>query len=237
MAEQVKPEGDQGQSGLGWRAALPDEFKEHDLVKNFQKPGDFVKSAIEIKTERDALSKKLEGAIPKLTEDSTQEERDIFYQSLGRPEKADGYEFEGEALDPKTAQWAKDTFFKAGLNKEQAKAIQTQWDSFMGEMVKAEVESRKAAVAETEAKLKTEWGDKYDLRVERIRRFWKKHSGEEIDNFVNESKIGNDPRLLSLLDKLAEVTGEDLSPPSSPRATVNRGFNATEFYATIAKKP
>ena len=217
MVDQVNPEGagDQGQQSLGWRAALPDEFKEHEFVKTFQKPGDFVKSAIEIKTERDALNKKLENVIPKLSPDATQEQKDAFYASLGRPEKADGYEFEG-TIDEATAKWAKDTFYQAGLTKDQAKVVQTQWNGFMEKMVKAETDSREKERTAAEAALKTELGDKYDASIELVKRFWQKHSNEDFDKFVNETKIGNDPRMIRFLVNVAKVTGEDSSPPGSP---------------------
>jgi hypothetical protein len=218
VVDQVNPEGtgDQGQQSLGWRAALPDEFKEHEFVKTFQKPGDFVKSAIEIKTERDALNKKLENVIPKLSPDATQEQKDAFYASLGRPEKADGYEFEG-TIDEATANWAKATFYQAGLTKDQARVVQTQWNGFMEKMVKAETDSREKERTAAESALKTELGDKYDASVEMVRRFWKKHSNEDFDKFVNETKIGNDPRMIRFLVNVAKVTGEDSSPPGSPQ--------------------
>lgn len=86
MNDQVN-NGDQGQNtSLGWRAALPDEFKEHEFVKNFQKPGDFVKAAIEIKTERDSLKSRLEESIPRLPKDASPEEVEVFYRSIGMPE-------------------------------------------------------------------------------------------------------------------------------------------------------
>ena len=91
-------DGNQNQDGtdsqpLGWRAALPNEFKEHEFVKTFTKPGDFVKTALEIKTERDTLNAKLASAIFKPSDKATPEEITAFHKSLGVPEKADEYEF------------------------------------------------------------------------------------------------------------------------------------------------
>jgi hypothetical protein len=197
--EQVNPPaaGDQVQPGLGWRSALPDEFKEHEFVKTFQKPGDFVKSAIDIKTERDTLKTQL-ASLPT------------------RPEKAEGYEFEGDNLDPKTTEWARNTFFEAGLSKDQAKKVSAAFTGFVGQLSTAETQQRETEYKEAETKLKAELGDKYDASVEMVRRVWKDLSNSEFDAFVNETKIGNDPRLIRFMVNVAKKTGEDLSPNSSP---------------------
>mgnify|MGYP001588601234 FL=1 len=84
---------------LGWRAALPDEFKDHEFVKTFQKPGDFVKSALEIKTEADGLKARLANAVIKPGENASPAEITAYRLALGVPEKSTDYEFpKGEGL-------------------------------------------------------------------------------------------------------------------------------------------
>jgi|WetSurSiteA1Bulk_404760.scaffolds.fasta_scaffold26259_3 hypothetical protein len=197
--EQVNPPaaGDQVPAGLGWRSALPDEFKEHEFVKTFQKPGDFVKAAIDIKTDRDTLKSQID-SLPT------------------RPEKADGYEFDGDTLDPKVVNWAKNTFFEAGLNKDQAKKVSAAWNAFIGQTIAEETKQRETERAKAETDLKAELGDKYDSSIELVRRVWKNLSNSEFDAFVNETKIGNDPRLIRFMINIAKKTGEDVSPSSSP---------------------
>jgi len=89
MGDQVNQDGNQDQ--LGWRAALPDEWKNHDFVKTYQKPGDFVKSAFEIAQDRDGLKARLDNSIPKLTDQSTDAEKAAYYAAIGRPDKPEGY--------------------------------------------------------------------------------------------------------------------------------------------------
>lgn len=214
--DQVNQNGDQDQSNLGWRAALPDEYKQHEFVKTFQKPGDFVKSAIEIKTERDTLKTKLESSIPKLSDKATDEEKAAYYKAIGRPDKAEEYEFAGDGLDPKIVGWAKDTFYKNGLSKEQAKNVQASFNEFVTASENARVESMKTEATAAEEKLKTELGDKYPEQIELAKRTWQKLSDAEFDSFVNETKIGNDARMIRFILKVAKLTGEDKSPAASP---------------------
>lgn len=216
MPDPVTPQGNQDPPALGWRAALPDEYKEHEFVKTFQKPGDFVKTAIEIKADRDSLKTKLENSIPKLAADAKPEEQEAYYKALGRPDKPEGYELDGDHQDEKTVAWARNAFHKAGLNGTQAKTLSAEWNGFIASMVAAETETRQKEREAADAKLKTELGDRYDGSIEGVRRAWKKFTDTEFDAFVNETKIGNDPRLIRFMLKVSKAIGEDTSPAGSP---------------------
>lgn len=203
---------------LGWRAALPDEYKNHDFVKTFTKPGDFVKSALEIKTERDGLKTKMDGAIFKPGEGAKQEEISAFYKSLGVPEKSADYEFpkgEGVEHDENMISWARDTFHKANLTKDQAGVISQAWDGFIQGMANAKDESNKKAVEESTKQLKAEWGADYDKNLEFTKRGWKKFTDTEFDKFCEETGTGNHPLLIKFIHKIGKAMGEDFSPAGS----------------------
>lgn len=231
---QVNLNGDQGgQDGnLGWRAALPDEFKEHEYVKTFQKPGDFVKSALEIKTEHESLKTKMEGALFKPGENATQEEREAFYRGIGKPEKATEYDFptvEGAENDPRMVEWAQKTFHAANLNKDQAAQIGKSWNEFMAAMVKADTEAKEKAKAEAETKIKTELGEQYDEAFELSRRLLSENATPEELAFLDESGAGNSPVIAKLIFKLAKLTGEDksLQRGGNPKDQTRVGMNYT----------
>lgn len=221
-----------------WVAQLPTEMRDNQTFHSFKTIGDLAKTHLEVSgkvKELDGLKAKLDNSIPKLTKDSTDEERNSYYKSIGRPEKADGYEFEGGDLDPKTVEWARGAFFKAGLSKEQGKEVSTQFNGFLKQMVDAEVAQRNQERTEAETKLKSELGDKYDASVEMVKRVWKKFSTSDFDAFANDTKIGNHPALIRFMIGLAKATGEDTSPPSSPASTPSGKFDATAFYESIKK--
>ncbi|MDD2657200.1 MAG: hypothetical protein PHD04_00880 [Candidatus Pacebacteria bacterium] len=236
--DQVNPSGDQGNQNqnqdqsqsLGWRSALPDEYKEHEFVKSFTKPGDFVKSALEIKTEHDALKTKLDSAIFKPDDKATPEQREAFYRSLGKPEKPTEYEFpkvEGAEHDPAMVEWAQKTFHAANLNKEQAQAIATAWDGFLAGIVKADTEAREKSKAEAEATIKAELGAEYNAATELCTRLLTKEAKPEELAHLKESGLGNDPIIIRLIYRLAKKTDEDVgiqgsgSKGEKPKA----GFN------------
>jgi hypothetical protein len=236
---QVTHPGNQdGSESLGWRAALPAEFKEHEFVKTFTKPGDFVKSALEIKAEHESLKTKLDGAIFRPGEKATAEEVEAYYRAIGKPEKASEYVFpdgDGVKHDPKMVEWAQNVFHQAGLDKDQASAIGKAWDGFVGEMAKADLAAREQAKTEAEAALKAEMGEeKYAHAAELTRRFLKEVATPEDIAFLDESKMGSHPAMIRLVFKLAQKTGDDQSPrggnPGSTPPKVGMNYESmTDF--------
>ncbi len=203
---------------LGWRAALPDEFKEHEFVKTFQKPGDFVKSALEIKTERDSLKTKLNNTIPKLTDKSTPEEISAYRKSMGVPDKPEGYEFPkiGDVENsPEMVAWAQKTFHLAGLTKEQGSHIQKEWTSFVTGMVEAENKMAEEEKVENEKKFRAEFKteEEYKTGYELTKRFWNKVMGTNFDEAYKEAEGWQVPVFMRALFVIAKKTGEDFSPP------------------------
>jgi len=218
--EQVTPPGDQAnqntehnQESLGWRAALPAEFKEHEFVKTFTKPGDFVKSALDIKADRDALKTKVDGAIFKPDEKATPEQWNEYYKALGKPEKPTEYEFpvtEGINRDPKFVEWAQGTFHKIGLPKDMAAKVAAEYDAFALAMERANNEAVVKAKADAETAIKAELGAEYPVAVELTTRMLGKYLKPEEKAFFDETGMGNHPTLIRMIFDLAKKTGEDL---------------------------
>lgn len=222
--------GDQGgQQGsgdsLGWRAGLPVEYRDHEHVKGFTKVGDFVKSAIDLKTEHTGLQGKLANAIIKPGENATSEERSAYLKSLGVPESPDGYEFpavEGIQQNEQMTAWARGVFHKHGIPKEAAAGISQEWDRFMLEMDKAHQEAVQNGMKEADTQLRDEWKGDYDKNIEVTKRgfqaFEKVVPGfaEFLDQTTPAGvKIGNDPRMLKVFNAIGKAIGDDLSFPGA----------------------
>ena len=65
-----------GASDLGWRAALPDDLKNHELIKNFTKPGDAIRDYVTVKQEAAKMLK-----IP--DDQAPEDVKNEFYAKLG----------------------------------------------------------------------------------------------------------------------------------------------------------
>ena len=209
--DQVIPQGNQDQS-LGWRAALPDEYKEHEFVKTFQKPGDFVKTALEIKTEHDSLKTKMENALFKPGENSTPDEVSAFYKALGTPDKPEDYEIpkpEGMDHSPDMEKWARETFHNARLNKDQAAVIAKEWNGFIKGLADSESTAKANELQAAQENLKKEWGAEYDKELEFTKRGLAQFNGGEFASLLDDPKIGNHPVLIKLFNTIGKKIGED----------------------------
>jgi len=130
--------GDQGQQAPGWIAGLPDDLKGNETFKQYKTVGDFAKAHIETATKAQELARKLENSIPRLPENATEEEKSIYYQALGRPEKPDQYEFDNEDKNsPEWTQQWKETFHKLNVPKETAKELSKAWNTSIQSLVEA----------------------------------------------------------------------------------------------------
>lgn len=194
---------------------MPDELKSHDFVKTFTKPGDFVKSALEIKAKHDDLESKLANALIKPGEGAKEEDVRAFYKALGVPDKPEEYEMkpvEGAEHDEKVKAWSRGIFHKANLTKDQAEIISREYDVYLTEFMKSQDEASVAAKTEAEGKLKTEWGNEYDKNLEITRRGFQKFSDTEFAKFLDETGVGNNPVLIKAFYKIGLALAEDNSP-------------------------
>lgn len=229
MAEgQVNPEGNQDPSGdnnLGWRAGLPDEFKEHDWAKAHGKVGDFFKDAVNVKTEHDALKTKMEGALFKPSDDATDEQRAEFYNKLGRPEKPDGYEFKQIEWPESVPDWLKESsehelnefksvFHNLGLTQEQAQQLT---ERFLGNSLEQWNESQSAIQKKQEdakSELQKAWGNDYDANIELAKR-GAERAGElagikdDFIKFMEDSRLGDDPIFVKIFYGIGKAISED----------------------------
>lgn len=212
-----------GQEGL-WRAQLPADLKDNEAFSAFKTLGDFGKAYLDTAGKVKELDGKaakateyeerLKTALFKPDDKATPEQREAFLRAIGKPEKANEYEFPKGTMEqnPKLMEWARAAFHEVGLSKDQGKAIAAKWDGLMAEMVKAETEAKDKAKADAETAIKKEFGDQYPVAAELTKRFLKEAATADEQKFLDDSGIGNNPILIRLIFKLAKKTGEDISP-------------------------
>ena len=222
-----------------WREQLPADLKTNEAFTSFDSLGDFGKGYLDVsgklkesegkvkshEGEITTLKGKLENSIAKLPDDASEEERKVYYEELGVPQDASEYEFpEGDGIkhDEKTVKWARDTFHAAHLTKDQAKVIGQQWDQFIGGLVKADVEAIQKANEKADTQMKAELGTAYEGRVELAKRFLRKHLKDdaELNSIlmdVPKQPLATDARFIRMILKFAAATGEDFTPPGTPR--------------------
>jgi hypothetical protein len=219
---------------LGWRAGLPDDLKGNEAFVPYKTVGDFAKAHLETATKAKEYEGKLKNSIPRLSENATPEEREKFYNSLGRPEKPDGYELDGE--DKNAPEWTgywRNELHKIGVPKDQAKAISAAFNNQIRSMVEKHNAGIQQEISDASAKLKSELGDKYDASVELASRLWKKETDTDFDKAFTGETSANRFTMIRFLLKMAAKTGED----SSLRGGTQRSASQPPFFINYDKSP
>jgi hypothetical protein len=206
----------------GWVAGLPDPLKSNEAITKFKTVGEFANDYLAVSTKASELEKKMGDYIPKLPQDATDEERSLYLDALGRPKQPSEYKFEGE--DKNAPEWndsVKKAFHSAGLTASQADQIGKWWNGQMKQMVEAHNTTIKNEMAAAETKLKSEWGNKFDTNMELAKRMWNTHGEGDFDKAFDAATSPQKIGFIKALVKFASLTGEDKSPQSAQRPTVN----------------
>ena len=220
---------------LGWRAGLTDDLKQNEAFVPFKTVSDFGKDYLGLRTKAADLERKLGDSIPKLPDNATDDDRNVYYDALGRPKQSSEYEFEGE--DKNAPEWTsfwKQQAYNLGLTKPQAKALSGVFNGQIQKMVEAHNATLKAENTAAEQKLRTEMGDKFDTNVELAKRMTQKHLGSEFDKTF--AGVGGEARfgVVRLLLKLAQLTGEDKSPQAGLSQSKPNGSTFIDYSKSPA---
>ncbi len=155
------------------RAALPTELSANTIFDQYAE-GDSPRGLQGLFQDHAELQKYLGGErIVRPTKDSTDEEWGKFYDTMGRPEKAEAYDL-GDFTPPENLDWDSEQqtalqadAHAAGLSNEQFKAMTLGLATHQSESMDRRDEQIVAAKNEAETALKAEWGPNYESSVAR----------------------------------------------------------------------
>ena len=133
-------------------------------------------------------------------ENATDEEKNAFFNAIGRPESADGYEIKapeqmlpGMEWDDDAAKGFAEAAFAAGLTKSQAQAMLDYHDRMLAGHIEAAVKAHNERCDATVAKLQKEWGADYEKNIAQankaMRTFGVTKTLEEVGLLADESII------------------------------------------------
>jgi hypothetical protein len=153
-------------------------------------------------------------AVPKSADDK--EGWDKVYKALGRPDDAKGYELQKPENLPEGMEYSDDLeakfrefAFEKGLTQTQAQDLR---DFHLANMVSeftAGQTEQAGRIEEVMADLQREWGRATDQKIGAASHAAKTLGGEEFAAMLDETGLGNDPRLIRGFAKIAEKIGGD----------------------------
>lgn len=194
-----------------WRDSLPDDLKGHSALEGINDIPGLAKQYVH------AQSMIGGDRVVKPGENATPEQMNEYYNALGRPVEANGYELKTpEGIDAKLGEDFAALAHKHGLSKTQAIGL---FEDYTNGLQEGQV-AHQATIAEKQeaglAKMKEMWGAEADENLAIAKRALKIYGDEdgEFLNFLNESDLGNDPRMLQMFHKIGLQSAEDVAKSS-----------------------
>jgi len=138
-----------------------------------------------------------------------------FHNKLGRPETADKYALpdvklpEGMAIDEKLRTNFTTRAHDLGLSTKQAAGLYEWWNSEMGGQHTAGSQARAQAEEQGVASLRTEWGQAFDQKLGDAKAGLAHYAEGDLVAYLEQSRLGNDPRLIKTFAKLGAQLRED----------------------------
>jgi hypothetical protein len=212
--------------------AIPETYKDTPVGK-YKTIGEVVKGYGE--------AQKLIGAkgviVP--SEKATPEEVEKFYNSLGRPEKPDGYKLSPMSglhpevdMSPETEAGFKAFMHKHGIPQREADGIRKDYYTMMSQSLVKRDQEMLTKKHSAETALRQEWGAEYGTRLSQASQLVEKFGGEGAREAFGD--LGNNPIVLKTLGNLAKHFNEDTFVKGNP--VVAGGENALKLKNIMLDK-
>lgn len=196
-----------------FHGSLPEDLRTNEALYGFEDLGGLAKSFVETSgklTEQEQAIADLQGKVP------------VIPASAGEynVEAPEGYNTEG-------IEGFLEMAHEKGMSAEQANALLEFDHKRNTEFVQKSLEAEANAIGA----LKTEWGDSYDANAKMAADAVSRFGGDELKQFLNESRLGNNPVLVKMFHKIATAISEDAL------LTGNANHNPNERQMGIGGKP
>tara|TARA_Y100000593_G_scaffold181_1_gene394 strand:+ start:150 stop:1076 length:927 start_codon:yes stop_codon:yes gene_type:complete len=232
-----------------WRESLPEDLREAGslkdipdiptLAKAYTDAQSYIGRSIRIPGEdagEDAWSDfaekifEIDGIDFVPTEESSEEEWGEFYNRLGRPEDATGYNIdraEDTVENPEVEAAILELAHSLGLNNTQASGL-INWMNQGSFQAQEQFESSQA---ESLSSLKDEWGQAFDSKLKDAKAALQIYGDENLVNELNATGLGNNVQLIKAFAEIGKGFAED--PAIDAGGTKSMGMTPTEALAQI----
>lgn len=187
---------------------MPDEAKNDPSVTKYKTGEEYYKGH---KNLVEMIGKK---GVTLPGENASEEETGKFYNSLGRPESAEGYAFAPiEGLHPEVTSTPesekafKESIHKLGFTNKQADSLNNMFLTKVSNALVQRDEMREQTMKQSITELRSEWGQNYEENKTLAMRLVKVFGGDEASAAFGD--LGNNPKVMKFLSNVGRKLSED----------------------------
>lgn len=218
---------------VAFAETLPEEYRNHPSLRDIKNLPALVKSYV---SATEMVGGRREDFIRLPGADDAEGWNGVFGR-LGRPEKPDGYEFkapDGVTVDPALQGAFGDTAHKLGLTKAQAAGLYDWFNGQSGSAAQAAEQARLDREQAGIAALQREWGAAFNDKLAAAKAAVNTLAGDEFAAYLNETRLGNDPRMIKLMAQIGANLAEDGKLPGGGGGPGNGPLSPAEARQQIA---
>jgi hypothetical protein len=203
--------GDGGVAVADWVKVLPEEAHKDPNVLKYKTPQEFYEG---YKNQTKLIGAK--GVIVP-GENAKPEEKEAFYNALGRPAKPEGYKLEpieglhkSIEITPESSSAFQAMAHKFGLNNETANGLNQFLMSAVNQVVVNQEKAQQESMLKAETALRQEWGKDYEKNKAAVGKLALTVGGQEfLDAMGGADGLGNNPIVMKVLAKIQGAMSED----------------------------
>ena len=211
--------------------SLPDGLGGEPSLQSFDSVDKLAKSYVH--------ARKMIGADPnqmlQLPKEGDEDGWNQVYNRLGRPEEADGYDFDlGDGEQSPDVADFKNVAHQLGLTNDQAKTMLGIYNQISENDLAEEQEQFEQMNVEYLQNIQKEWGDDFNKNSELARRAFQNFASEELMDVMKETGLSNHPEVLKTFARIGQVLSEDSILPGT-RGAIG-GMSPVHAEETIATR-
>jgi len=225
-------QGNQGAQGGGgsFIDSLPEELKTNPTIQKFDSLEGLAKSYVNL---QGMLGK------DKIPIPETEEQWNHVYNKLGRPEDPMEYglkrpEIEGTEIPKEKFEEFLGVAHRLGLNAKQVEGLLEHEVKNITETLQAQKTDLETRIQATEEELRKTWGEKFTEKKNLVERFTLEFADDDLREFLRESGLQNDPRLLKLFSNIADKIYEESGIAEGKGDTIE---TIEEELSTLRRNP
>ena len=239
----IASSGGSGGGSQNWRDKLnlPDEIKTSKILDNIKNPYEDPSDIIEQHYNAQKHIGKAQMLKPQ--DDWTDEQRDKFYNELGRPEKFEDYELpeisdENKAyFNQERYEGFKEKFHKLNLTSSQVKGLMTEFQADHVAGMKAAEEQYELAIQEQVREFRESEGENYEVTMQLAHRFASKFGGQEFIDHLKAMNIDRDPKIIKMFSEAARSTLESTADGGQGDGFMTNKSQAQQQKEDLMKDP
>ena len=211
--------------------SLPDGLGGEPSLQSFDSVDKLAKSYVH--------ARKMIGADPdrmlQLPKEGDEDGWNQVYNRLGRPEDADGYDFDlGDGEQSPDVADFKNVAHQLGLTNDQARTMLGIYNQINENDLAEEHEQFEQMNVEYLQDIQKEWGDDFNKNSELARRAFQNFASEELMDVMKETGLSNHPEVLKTFARIGQVLSEDNILPGT-RGAIG-GMSPVHAEETIASR-